>query len=454
LIRRARGYAPLTISPILPLILPSILPVNQQAEKSDIHPAAGHAVLALGGQSKAGWCLVKDGYAHMGEYLGDLDDEAAWLGWNRSITHAVALLGGKPGLIACDAHPRYRTWAFPLLADFPADRIVTVQHHHAHIASVMAEHNLEGPVLGVSFDGTGYGLDGSVWGGEFLVCTGGGFTRAGALKPIPMLGGDASVEEGWKSLLCHLHASGLCMPPGKADTGRDALVTAALRHGVNTIASSSMGRLFDAVSALLGFSQVSRYEGECAILLEAAAVHAGISGIFQHEQDIFQYAENTVGPQARIPEFTDSIPHDGGSPFLAFGHDGGSPFLAFGHDGGIPFLAFGFDETRDGMPILDPAPIFSELLAGLRRGIDPGLLSRAFHYAVACATMKMLSCLAPAHNTKDVALSGGVFQNRLLLDLLLPLLEAGGFRVFLHRRVPPNDGGLALGQAFVACRKG
>lgn len=438
LIRRARGYAPLSLPAKLP-VSSHIFPLHRSDElsaQSGNHPAvlpwSGRTVLALGGQQKAGWCLVKDGYAHLGEYLGDLSDEAAWLAWNHSILHAMDLLGGTPDIIACDAHPRYRTWNLPLLADFPGDRIVPVQHHHAHIASVMAENGLEGPVLGVSFDGTGYGSDGSVWGGEFLLCTGGEVMRAAALKPIPMLGGDASVEEGWKSLLCHLHAAGLPLPTYRMMPERDSLVTAALRNGLNIVTSSSMGRLFDAVSALLGYAQTSRFEGECAILLEVAAIRA------EQKKNVHHDGHN-----------------DGEADILTARDSGGitdSDTLSDYSD--LPCLAFGLGETKDGLPFLDPAPMFSGLLDSMRHGIPPDTLAWAFHNAVACATMEMLKKLSSTFHTKDIVLSGGVFQNRLLLDLLLPMLAADGLRIHLHRQVPPNDGGLALGQAFVARRKG
>ncbi len=392
LIRRARGYAPLT----LPLEPASD---REPATALPSSPPPAPTILALGGQQKAGWCLVRDGFAHLGEYLGDLADEAAWLAWNRSIERTFRLLGCRPDRIALDPHPRYRTWDAPFLSRFPHAERVPVQHHHAHIAGVMAEHGLEGPVLGLSFDGTGYGPDGTVWGGEFLLCSGTAFQRIAALKPIRMLGGDESVEEGWKSLLCHLHAAGLPVPPARSEPQRDHLVAAALAHGVNTIVSSSMGRLFDAVSALLGFCRTSRFEGECAILLETAAASV---------------------PSSPVPV--------------------------------LPSLAV--TTAPDGTRLLDPAPVLAGLIDGLAEGIGREVLARAFHDALADSVAALTAELAREHDTQDIALSGGVFQNRLLTEALASTLKNRGFRVHLHRQVPPNDGGLALGQAYVACRKG
>ncbi len=441
LIRRARGYAPLTLpmrcdgsvrsadSTQAGLFEHSGQPLHSvDSEHSGQTPHSiesdpSGTILALGGQQKAGWCLVKDGYAHMGEYLGDLDDEAAWLAWTRSIDHAVSMLGGVPDRVACDLHPRYRNRNLPLLSGMRPEAIRSVQHHHAHIASIMAEHELTGPVLGISFDGTGYGSDGTVWGGEFLLCRNSSFKRMAALKPIRMLGGDSSVEEGWKSLLCHLHAAGLPIPPELAVPTRDALVLSALRTGVNTLESSSMGRLFDAVSALLGFASASRYEGECAILLETAA------------------ADCCCSRNAESVDRTDSV----SNKFIA---------VTQRTDVDIPMghvsegIAFASHTREDGLLLLDPTPVLTGLLSGLKDGMDRKCLALAFHQAVACGTMEMLTRLTDKSGIRDVALSGGVFQNRQLLDLLLPQLRGAGYRIRLQRQVPPNDGGLALGQAY------
>ena len=424
LIRRARGYAPLT------------LPLEPDPDYTEVHPRADApngvvssgtsgsvssrpqvpTTLALGGQQKAGWCLVQDGFAHLGEYLGDLADEAAWLAWNHSIERMCRLLDCRPQRIALDSHPRYRTWDAPCLSRFPQAEQMPVQHHHAHIAAVMAEHGLAGPVLGLSFDGTGYGPDGTVWGGEFLLCVGSTYRRVAALKPIRMLGGDDSVEEGWKSLLCHLYAAGLPIPPAVAEPVRDRLIAAALAHGVNTIVSSSMGRLFDAVSALLGICQTSRYEGECAILLETAAAQAALPDTDAQEA--------AVPPSTPMPSSTSALP------------------------------PFAVTLAPDGMQLLDPAPVLAGLIDGLAAGTNRDVLARAFHRALCASVANLATELAHAHGTRDVALSGGVFQNRLLTEELVEILQYRDLRVHLHHQVPPNDGGLALGQAFVACRKG
>ena len=407
LIRRARGYAPLTL-PLEPA------PNSTQSTSTDLplEPAPAVAsppptILALGGQQKAGWCMVQDGFAHLGEYLGDLADEAAWSAWNRSLDRTFTLLGCRPDRIALDLHPRYRTWEAPHLNLFPQAERIPVQHHHAHIASVMAEHGLEDPVLGLSFDGTGYGPDGTVWGGECLLCHGAAYRRVAALTPIRMLGGDHSVEEGWKSLLCHLHAAGLPIPASVSVPERDRLVIAALTHGVNTIISSSMGRLFDAVSALLGFCTASRYEGECAILLETATAT--------------EAAAIAAGVETPCADFLPS---------------------------------FAVESGPDGMLLLNPAPVLSGLVDALAAGIRPERLALAFHQTLCASVAALADRLARACGTQTIALSGGVFQNRLLTESLVDALNARGLHVRLQHQVPPNDGGLALGQAYVACRKG
>jgi hydrogenase maturation protein HypF len=387
LIRRARGYAPLTISPILPPGFPVNFPISLQSGKTETFPAAGQTVLALGGQSKAGWCLMKDGYAHMGEYLGDLDDEAAWLAWNQSITHALALLGGRPGLIACDAHPRYRTWDFPLLTDFPPDRIVTVQHHHAHVASVMAEHDLVGPVLGVSFDGTGYGTDGAIWGGEFLICDAADFKRAAHLDYVSMLGGDASMKEGWKSAMCYGVAYGLAWP--ETDE-RYSLIKAGLEHQINTIRSTSMGRLFDAMASYLDIHHVNRYEGECAIMLENFAAEALKKGL---------------------------------SPY---------PMTFDIEEGGI-----------------SARRIFEAADTGLKAGVSREALALGFHYAVADMILRVCSLIRDQEGINQIALTGGVFQNKIVMERSLKLLRSEAFSVYYNISVGPNDGGISLGQAYI-----
>ena len=263
--------------------------------------------------------------------------------------------------------------------------VLQVQHHWAHIASVMAEQGITEPVLGAAFDGTGYGADGTVWGGEFLIASPSGFTRAGHLKAVSFLGADASVRQGWKSAACLLRDAGLPAPDNRA-----ALVYAALESNVNVIRSSSMGRAFDAVSALLGICRESAYEGQCAIELENAAAQ----------------------------------------------WSGEAPPL--------PYSISGSEEL-----IVDLAPAIRAIAQALKEDAGAPYLARRFHTTIAALTAETLLKLRERTGINTVALSGGVFQNRILLAEVSALLRGAGFTVHTNRSVPPGDGGVALGQAYI-----
>lgn len=363
-IRRARGY------------VPSALPV----------PFCG-SLLAYGAQEKNTVCLCRDGYAYLSTEIGDLDSLETECVFERTIEDMQSLLRIAPVVSVCDMHPGYLSaWH----AGRAARPCVKAQHHHAHIVSVIAEHALEGPVIGVAFDGTGYGTDGTVWGGEFLVVTGQGFARAGHLKPVKFLGGDESVRQGWKSALCAAFDAGL--PP--SGDPREAVVRAALQSGVHTILSSSMGRMFDAVSAMLGVCAVSAYDGQCAIELENAAWRAAARGGAAAEPLAYALSEGSAA-------------------------------------------------------VLDLAPCFREIDALLRRGADADALAWRFHETVARAIVGVCESIAKRQGVRTVALSGGVFQNRLLLGRVVPLLRVAGFDVYWNERVPSGDGGVSLGQALI-----
>lgn len=370
-IRRSRGYAP------LPVALPVPVPPT----------------LAAGSDLKNTLAVADKRYAWLSAHIGDMDGLAALTAFGRAARHLTSLTRIDPEVIVADAHPAYRSaaWAHRNANGRP---VRTVQHHHAHIAAVMAEHGLAGPVLGFAFDGTGYGPDGAIWGGELLEGDYRGFTRLAHLKYVPLAGGDLSVLRPYRMALSHLWSAGLDwdtdLPPARAcpPAERRALEH-QLRSGAGCIPTSSMGRLFDAVSALIGVRQIVDYEAQAAIELEGLARSA--------EAD---------------------------------------------HTG----YAFAFDTGRSPI-VVDPAPVLEAALADLRSGVSTAVIGARFHHAVAGLIVEL--AVARAAPGQPVALSGGVFQNVLLLRLAQDALRTRGFEVFTHRRVPPNDGGIALGQLLV-----
>ncbi|GAA2277062.1 carbamoyltransferase HypF [Streptomyces hawaiiensis] len=368
-LRRSRGYVP------RPLRLP--VPVR---------PA-----LAVGGDLKNALCLGAGDQAWFGPHIGDMGDLTTLEAARRADTHLRALTGVSPELVAADRHPGYHSarWASRLAGHAP----VLVQHHHAHIASAMAGHGLDGttPVIGVAFDGTGYGDDGTVWGGEILLADYTRFRRYARLSPAPLPGGDAGVANPCRLALARLWAAGL---PWDADlpcvtscTPQELdVLRKQLSGGLACVPTSSMGRLFDAVSSLVGVCHRAGYEAQAALELEAAAAAAW-----------------------------DADPS-----------------------------AYAF--TGD----LDPAPVLGALIADLRRGTPAAVLAARFHRAVARAVAGICRRARQDTGLATVALSGGVFANALLEEECARLLSEDGFAVLRHGEVPPNDGGLALGQLMVA----
>jgi hydrogenase maturation protein HypF len=372
-IRRSRGYAPLPI---------------------DLgHPVP--PVLAVGGELKNTFCLTEGRRAYCSAHIGDMGTLETLSAYERSVSQLTEIQHSQPERVAADLHPGYRTrsWAEHTVGDRPLD---LVQHHHAHVASLLAEHGRLGePIVGVAFDGTGYGTDGAVWGGEILLLGADShrFTRAGHLAAVPLAGGDAAVRNPWRMALSHLAAAGIDWATDlRAVTASSPAERRVLRSqldsGIGCVPCTSMGRLFDAVASLLGVRHRITYEGQAAIELEALAASA-------------------VSAE---------------TPVLR---------LAVGADG-----------------ILDPAPLLRDLVAELRVGTPPALLAAAFHVAVADAVAEIVALVAGEQRL--VGLTGGVFQNVLLLLLCRARLRDGGFEVLTHRVVPPNDGGLALGQAAVS----
>lgn len=370
-IRRSRGYAP------LPVALPAPVPPT----------------LAVGADLKNTMAVAAGTYAWLSQHIGNMDDLATLSAFDSARQQLQALTGVTPEILVADAHPGYRStaWAHRNAAGRP---VRSVQHHHAHIAAVMAEHGLDGaqPVLGFAFDGTGYGPDGAIWGGEVLLADYKGYRRLAQLKYVPLPGGDISVLRPYRMALAHLWAAGLPwdddLAPVRACPDEERRVLAhQLQTGLGCVPTSSMGRLFDAVSALAGVRQVVAYEAQAAIELEGNA------------------RDRSCGATA-----------------YAFPIEAGDP------------------------AVIDPGPVLAAVVTDARRGVPTGVIGARFHRAVADLIIELAGTAIPA---PVVALSGGVFQNALLLGLAVDGLGARGFEVLTHRRVPPNDGGIALGQLLV-----
>ena len=372
-IRRSRGYAP--------------LPVEVKVE--------GPPVLAVGGELKNTFCLTDGSRAYMSGHIGDMATWETLRAFERAVGQ-LSEIRGTPARLAADLHPGYHTrgWAERRAGERPLD---LVQHHHAHVVSLLAEHGRVGePIVGVSFDGTGYGCDQTIWGGEILRLGSDShrFVRSGHLMPVPLPGGDAAVRNPWRMALSQLWMAGIDWTPDLAPVAAATpdelrLTRSQLESGTGCVPCSSMGRLFDAVASLLGVRHRIDYEGQAAIELEALAA---------------------------------SVPGDPGWPSL-------------------PFMV-----RTDG--VIDPGTTVQTMVSALYAGTRPALLAAAFHEAVADAVAKVV--VQVAGGVRLVGLTGGVFQNVLLLGACRKRLQLAGFEVLTHHTVPPNDGGLALGQAVIS----
>jgi hydrogenase maturation protein HypF len=377
-IRRSRGYAP--------------LPIDLGRLGRD-----GPAVLAVGGELKNAFCLTDGSRAYMSGHIGDMGTWETLRAFERAVGQLSAMRG-EPVRLAADLHPGYhtRSWAERRAGDRPLD---LVQHHHAHVVSLLAEHGRVGePIIGVSFDGTGYGCDQTIWGGEILKLGTDShrFARAGHLVPVPLPGGDAAVRNPWRMALSQLWMAGIDWTPDLAPVAAATpdelrLTRSQLQSGTGCVPCSSMGRLFDAVASLLGVRHRIDYEGQAAIELEALAESA--------------------------PELPDGI---------------------------VPSLPLAVRD--DG--VIDPATMVRTMVSGLHAGTSQAQLAAGFHQAVAEAVAKVAVQVAGA--VRLVGLTGGVFQNVLLLRACRKQLQMAGFEVLTHHTVPPNDGGLALGQAVIS----
>ncbi len=374
-IRRSRGYVP------TPIDLPREMP----------------PFLATGAELKNTFALTNGPYAFLSHHIGDLENYETLNSFEQGIEHFERLFRVKPTAIACDLHPDYLSTRYAVeRAERENLPVVSVQHHHAHIASVMAEHKLDGsrPVIGVSFDGTGYGTDGAIWGGEFLIADYAGFQRVSHLTYFPLPGGDAATRRPSRTALGLLYALGLdwdeALPTHEDLCYEDrTAIRAQLEHGLNAPLTSSMGRLFDAAAALTGVCEQVNYEAQAAIEFEAL-VDPDENGRYE------------------------------------FSFQGGK---------------------------ITPEPAIEALVADVLQGVAVPKISARFHNGLAHLVTGLCLHLSDDFDISEVALSGGVWQNVTLLEKTLKLLDKQGFTVYIHRQVPTNDGGLALGQAVVAAQK-
>jgi hydrogenase maturation protein HypF len=369
-IRRSRGYAP--------------LPVDLGRD--------GPAVLAVGGELKNTFCLTDGSRAYMSGHIGDMETLETLRAFERAVGQ-LSEIRHQPVRLAADLHPGYQTrnWAERHADDRPLD---LVQHHHAHVVSLLAEHGRLGEsIIGVSFDGTGYGCDETIWGGEILAVGPDShrFVRVGHLLPVPLPGGDAAVRNPWRMALSELWMADIdwaadLAPVATATSAELRLIRSQLENNTGCVACSSMGRLFDAVASLLGVRHRIDYEGQAAIELEVLADSA-----------------SSHAAELRMDVRTDGV--------------------------------------------IDPAGMVRAMVSALRAGVEPAALAAGFHRAVADAVLQVVSLVAG--EVRMVGLTGGVFQNVLLLRECRHRLQQAGFEVLTHHAVPPNDGGLALGQAAV-----
>ena len=395
MIRRSRGYAP----------LPLMLSADFQG-----------SVLGIGGELKNTFCLAKNSLFYPSPYLGDMSDLRTLRALRQALPRMERLLAITPAAVAADLHPRYETSRFAETLGLP---IFKVQHHHAHVLSVMAENDHLAPVIGVSFDGTGYGTDGTIWGGEIMLATTRDFQRIASLAPFFHAGGDLAAREGWRLAVSLLH---LCCGRedailhskqlGLATEKEAASVIFQLENGLHTTISTSAGRLFDAVSALLGIRRISTYEGEAAVYLQFAAETAEKAGKSAQADALLARWKADGTLQAPPAESAITI--------------------------------------TDGRFLLTSNDLFCHLLQYRLQNVSSDLLALAFHRGLAAAIRDACKNAREMTGCSTAALTGGVFQNTLLLRLTQNALEKDGFHVLHHSIIPPNDGGIAVGQALFA----
>ena len=378
-IRRARSYAP----------YPIFLPFRSKL------------ILACGAELKNTFCLTKGEHAFLSQHIGDMENEETLEHFENTIELYKKLFRVKPEIVAYDMHPEYLSTKYALQAGSEEGlTLIPVQHHHAHIISCLVENKFEGPVIGVAFDGTGYGTDGTIWGGEFLLADWRSFQRLGHLEYVPLLGGEAAIKKPYRMALSYLYTllgedfSLEGLPLSKLKPAEVELIKQQLKRRINCPLTSSGGRLFDAVSALLGVRGEIDYEAQAAIELEMLA---------SDETDKSEWKSY--------------------------------PFSIVEHHG---------------MRVVKLEELFSKIVQDVKNQVPIPIISLKFHRTMAQIIAEMCKTIAKESGVNKVALSGGVFQNRLLLKLATAALQREGFIVLTHHLVPCNDGGISLGQAVIA----
>ena len=412
MIRRSRGYAP------LPFMVST--------------PYRGQ-VLAIGGELKNSFCIGVDNRFYPSPYVGDLEDLRTVKALRETVGRMETLLEVEPEIVCCDMHPKYNS---VMVAEELGLPVVKVQHHYAHILSCMAENDCAEQVIGVSFDGTGYGTDGTIWGGEILLSDLDGFTRVGSVMPFLQVGGDASSKEGWRIAVSLIY--GMTGDRKKAAeiteklelcTKQEANVQFTMAdRKINAVISTSAGRLFDGVSAMLGIRRKSTFEGEASMALEFAAE---------------EYRETMLEKSKQQIQETEKYGYDKEDTDTLNRNENLSETEE------IKRMDDKLISAGDRL-LLNTESLIKEILNRQLNGEDPGKLAYFFHRELACQITAACVKIRELSGCNKAALSGGVFQNRLLLELTDHTLLEQGFEVLKHQLLPPNDGGIALGQAVYA----
>jgi hydrogenase maturation protein HypF len=380
-------------------------------------PFATRPTLAVGAELKNTFCVTRDQYAFVSQHIGDLENFPTLQSFEQQIEHFKRLFRIEPEMIAYDLHPEYLSTKYARQRITNYELRITnfaIQHHHAHIASCMAEHAVprDERVIGIAFDGTGYGTDGKIWGGEFLLTTYSDFTRAAHLAYVPLPGGDAGIKRVYRGALAHLAHAGVewtddlpCVAAASA-TER-GVIRHQIETGLNAPQTSSMGRLFDAVAAIIGVRETINYEAQAAIELESLVVEG---------------VEETYEFQILNSKF--KIQNSPSNQNLEF--------------------------RISNLLVVDPVSVIRAVVNDYRKRVPPWVIATRFHNGVAALVRDLAVLLREREGLNRVALSGGVWQNIALLTRASALLRGAGFDVLIHHLVPPNDAGISLGQAAVA----